>query len=427
MLLAERLAANPDGCAARPSTSRTRAQLTVLELVERILRPDGTPISSRTYEARRPTRSAASSWSAAKARSVLGWEPLFSLDEGLERTIAWYREASGSGGVTVAALPLVRLASTSRRSCRSARRRSRTRSSHRSSSTSRSRATRWTSPSAPAARLVQITETVPPETCSATTSTSRPSPTRCCGTPQHARRRARRRAAISARRASWSRSPATTATCSATIGSAGCRSSASSRRETSRRSREERGIPTIAEFFGTDLAERLVGEGTRADVIHAHNVLAHVAELNGFVAGIATLLVEDGVAVIEVPYVKDMLDRCEFDTIYHEHLCYFSLTALDTLVRRHGLGSSTSSASRSTAGRCACASPSEGASEPTPAVSELLAEEQRWGVADVATYRAFAAKVHRLEGELVGLLQSLQLERSAHRGATAPRRRAARS
>ena len=60
-------------------------------------------------------------------------------------------------------------------------------------------------------------------------------------------------------------------------------------------------------------------------------------ELNGFVAGIAAVLADDGIAVIEVPYVKDMLDRCEFDTIYHEHLCYFSLTALDALVRRHRL------------------------------------------------------------------------------------------
>ena len=66
-------------------------------------------------------------------------------------------------------------------------------------------------------------------------------------------------------------------------------------------------------------------------------MLAHVADLNGVVAGISILLKEDGVAVIETPYVKEMIDHGEFDTIYHEHLCYYSLTALDHLFRRHGL------------------------------------------------------------------------------------------
>ena len=60
-------------------------------------------------------------------------------------------------------------------------------------------------------------------------------------------------------------------------------------------------------------------------------------DLNGVVKGIATLLAPDGVAIVEAPYVKELIDRTEFDTIYHEHLCYFSLTALDSLFRRHGL------------------------------------------------------------------------------------------
>lgn len=100
---------------------------------------------------------------------------------------------------------------------------------------------------------------------------------------------------------------------------------------------QEHGIPTIREFFGEDLAQQLRAEGHRADVIHANNVLAHVPDLNGFVHGLRTLLKDDGIAIIEVPYVKDMIDACEFDTIYHEHLSYFSLTALDKLFRRHKL------------------------------------------------------------------------------------------
>lgn len=99
----------------------------------------------------------------------------------------------------------------------------------------------------------------------------------------------------------------------------------------------ERGIPTLNDFFTLGLARRLAGEGRRADVFLANNVLAHVADLNGFVAGIAALLAQDGVAVVECPYLVDLLDHCEFDTIYHQHLCYFSVTALKSLFARHDL------------------------------------------------------------------------------------------
>ncbi|MFW6059323.1 MAG: methyltransferase domain-containing protein, partial [Phycisphaeraceae bacterium] len=99
----------------------------------------------------------------------------------------------------------------------------------------------------------------------------------------------------------------------------------------------ETGVPTRCAFFTADLAEQLVAEGCRADVVIANNVLAHVADTNGFVRGIAHLLKDDGIAVIEVPYVRELIGHCEFDTIYHEHLCYFSITALDALMRRHGL------------------------------------------------------------------------------------------
>ena len=100
---------------------------------------------------------------------------------------------------------------------------------------------------------------------------------------------------------------------------------------------EAKGIPTIVEFFGRTLAERLTAGNRRADVIHAHNVLAHVADLNGVVAGIRTLLAPDGVAVIEAPYARNMIEGLEFDTIYHEHLCYFSASAVVVLLARHQL------------------------------------------------------------------------------------------
>ncbi len=87
--------------------------------------------------------------------------------------------------------------------------------------------------------------------------------------------------------------------------------------------------PHAVEFFDEALAQQIKDRPGQADVIQANNVLAHVADLNGVVAGLGALLKPTGVAVIEVPYVKELIDRVEFDTIYHEHLCYFSLSALD--------------------------------------------------------------------------------------------------
>ena len=100
---------------------------------------------------------------------------------------------------------------------------------------------------------------------------------------------------------------------------------------------EEAGVRTMNTFFTTDLAKSIKQEHGGADIFLANNVLAHVPDLNGFVDGIKTLLKDDGMAVIECPHVVDLVDHCEFDTIYHQHLCYFSATALDNLFRRHGL------------------------------------------------------------------------------------------
>ena len=173
----------------------------------------------------------------------------------------------------------------------------------------------------------------------------------------------------------------------------------------------DRGVRTVCEFFGSDVADKLASEGERADVLHANNVLAHVADLNGFVAGIHTVLADEGVAVIEVPYVKDLIDNIEFDTIYHEHLCYFSLTALDRLFSRQGLqvvdverlsihgGSLRVYAARSTSGQA-----------PTAAVAHLLAEEAAWGVDRADAYHAFRDKVETLRDELVGLLKRLKAD-----------------
>lgn len=171
---------------------------------------------------------------------------------------------------------------------------------------------------------------------------------------------------------------------------------------------EDRGIPTLAEFFDADLARRLVADGRRPDVFHGNNVLAHVADLNGFVEGIATVLADDGEAVIEVPYVKDMIDGCEFDTIYHEHLCYFSLTALDALFARHGLAISHVEQISVHGGSLRIFASRPGVRERSETVVALLRTEANWGVADTAPYDAFARRVTELGTELVGLLDDLK-------------------
>ena len=176
-----------------------------------------------------------------------------------------------------------------------------------------------------------------------------------------------------------------------------------------------KGIRTEAEFFGSDYARTLAARGDRADIIHANNVLAHVADLPGVVAGFAHLLASDGLAVVEVPYVKDFVERCEFDTIYHEHLCYFSLSALDRLFAAHQLrvvhverlpihGGSI----RFYAAHQIMAPPYD-----RSAVEELLSEERAWGVDRADTYETFARRVEAWRRETVSMLHALK--QSGHR------------
>ena len=133
---------------------------------------------------------------------------------------------------------------------------------------------------------------------------------------------------ITGRVAALSSWRATMDICCSISSSATSRSSGSTRRKAQRSGDGEGNPYRCARSSGKIWPSELRAEGKRADVILANNVLAHVADLHGFVEGIAILLKEHGVAVIEVPYVKDLIDHCEFDTIYHEHLCYFSVTAL---------------------------------------------------------------------------------------------------
>jgi SAM-dependent methyltransferase len=175
---------------------------------------------------------------------------------------------------------------------------------------------------------------------------------------------------------------------------------------------EDRGIPTLIEFFGKTFAKQLHDQGKNADVIHAHNVMAHVADLNGFVEGMHLLLKDDGVAVIEAPYVKEMIDRCEFDTIYHEHLCYFSLTALARLFQEHGMLIHDVKQVPIHGGTLRIyATQAHGPhNEALSSVDQMLAQESAWGVADFAFYQGFAHNVEELKISLVNKLEQLKRE-----------------
>lgn len=183
----------------------------------------------------------------------------------------------------------------------------------------------------------------------------------------------------------------------------------------------EKGIPTVDEFFGADLAAQLSDQGKQANIFLANNVLAHVADLNGFVRGVQVLLAPDGRAAIEAPYAKDMIDHVEFDTIYHEHLCYFTLTALDRLFRRHGLVIVDVERVPIHGGTLHVTAAHEGQAEPGKAVVDLLAEERAWGVDRPDFYLGFRRRVEQLKGDLLALLGRLkgQDQRIAAYGASA--------
>jgi SAM-dependent methyltransferase len=166
------------------------------------------------------------------------------------------------------------------------------------------------------------------------------------------------------------------------------------------------GVPTLHTFFSQELAEQLRAEDKQADVIIANNVLAHVANLNGFVEGVATLLKPDGVAVMEMPYVIDLIEKVEFDTIYHQHLCYFSVTSLDHLFRQHALYLNDIRRLPIHGGSLRLYV--EKQEQVQASVKDLLAAEKESGADRVEFYCQFADRVRDIKTQLVDLLISLK-------------------
>ena len=172
---------------------------------------------------------------------------------------------------------------------------------------------------------------------------------------------------------------------------------------------QEAGVPTLTEFFDAELATQLRSEGTRADVIVANNVMAHTPTLNSFVEGLSILLADDGVATIENTYVKDLIDHCEFDTIYHEHFCYFSCSAVDALVRRHGLFlNGVEHFPTLQGGTLRWRIGAQEAVEPS--ARSYLEAERAERLTSFAYYREFGARVEGIKRDLTALLGELKRE-----------------
>lgn len=168
------------------------------------------------------------------------------------------------------------------------------------------------------------------------------------------------------------------------------------------------GIETLVEFFGVPIAQRLRQRGVRPDLILANNVMAHVPDLNSFVAGIAALAGPTTTIQIENPSVRDLVDSVEFDTIYHEHYCYFSSLAVSRLLGRHGLtladvehfplhgGTLRWTASRNGRARAGA--------------RESLAQESAAGLASPDYFAGFRNQVATLQSSLMDLLTRLRAQ-----------------
>lgn len=177
----------------------------------------------------------------------------------------------------------------------------------------------------------------------------------------------------------------------------------------------ERGIDIVQRFFGVALGDELASTGRAADLIAANNVLAHVPDINDFVSGFAALLKPQGVATFEFPHLLRMVRENQFDTAYHEHYSYLSLTAVSRIFQANGLrvfdveplpthgGSLRVYAQRLDTGN----------HEATAAVTRTLDEERQAGMTGAAFYSRFQEQAERIKNDLLALL--LELRRNGKR------------
>ncbi len=170
------------------------------------------------------------------------------------------------------------------------------------------------------------------------------------------------------------------------------------------------GIPTRNEFFGRKYAAQLRSEGMAADVLLGNNVLAHVDDLRGFVAGAASLLKDGGIVEFEFPYLGDLISGLEFDTIYHEHLSYLSAHAVEELFSREGLIFSDVEHLSIHGGSLRVTGTKSPEATGRERVESLLAEEKQLGMGEVQFYEDFSDRVSGLCEQLRDLMKTLKSE-----------------
>jgi len=165
---------------------------------------------------------------------------------------------------------------------------------------------------------------------------------------------------------------------------------------------EKIGVPTLVRFFGEKVARELAREGRQADLIIANNVLAHVPQLNDFVAGLAVLLRPNGSVTIEFPHLLELIQQVEFDTIYHEHYSYFSLYAIEQIFSRHRLRIYDLQRLPTHGGSLRIFASHAQRSDLTDsaALRETRAQESAAGIAALATYTHFAKRVDECRDSL---------------------------
>lgn len=175
----------------------------------------------------------------------------------------------------------------------------------------------------------------------------------------------------------------------------------------------EAGVPTITGFFDADIANRIVNDHGRVDVVTANNVFAHIDDIRDVVRNVDRLLRDDGVFVIEFAYLFDMLEQLTFDLIYHEHVSYYSLTPLVSFFASLGMDVIRAERVATHGGSLRVYVQRGGARHNRDdSVVRLLDEERGRGVTELATYQAFAARVYDVRKELVEFFQQAAAERA---------------
>ncbi len=172
----------------------------------------------------------------------------------------------------------------------------------------------------------------------------------------------------------------------------------------------QNGVATVEEFFGAALAEKLKSGDKSADLLLGNNVFAHAPDTNDFVAGLAKLLKPGGRIVLEFPYAVDFIGECEFDTIYHEHIFYFSLTALMPLFARHKLEIFHVERLPIHGGSLRLFAGHPGMHALQDSVARQLEEERQAGIATEDYYEDFAQQATVIKSALVDLLHKLKQE-----------------